>query len=201
MPRVGHDGDPGSVIDNERHMPRGRLPTLAFAAPALLFAYGVLRLVDRVDGIDGSGFLWSAGHVCFLGAVVTIGALDVALRSRASAPRIAGAAVAVGLAGVAAFAWVILGDLFPAFDHHVPTPDVVTALGPPALVLGLLVMLAVGGRQSSLSTRHLALVAVAFVLIGVALDILPLAAVVLFLALRPLGHERHPELRSGVGRR
>ncbi|MFE6892702.1 hypothetical protein [Streptomyces sp. NPDC057694] len=35
-------------------------------APALFGAYGVIRLLDGLDGVKGPGLAWTAGHLCFL---------------------------------------------------------------------------------------------------------------------------------------
>ena len=54
----------------------------AVAAPALLFLYGVLRLVDGRDGDHGPGWAWNAGHTLFFVAFVLLGTLVVAMRLR-----------------------------------------------------------------------------------------------------------------------
>ncbi|MGW2223240.1 hypothetical protein ACWCSD_50310, partial [Nonomuraea sp. NPDC001684] len=45
-------------------------PRIAFvAAPVLTFAYGVLRILDGLDGSRGPGPAWTTGHLAFIGAL------------------------------------------------------------------------------------------------------------------------------------
>lgn len=46
-------------------------PRFAYlAAPLLTLAYGLLRIIDGLDGVGGPGAVWTAGHVAFLLALV-----------------------------------------------------------------------------------------------------------------------------------
>ncbi|GGP69386.1 hypothetical protein [Saccharothrix coeruleofusca] len=46
-------------------------PRTAFiAAPLLVLAYGVIRIVDGFDGVRGPGPAWTIGHLAFLAALV-----------------------------------------------------------------------------------------------------------------------------------
>lgn len=155
--------------------------------PVLLLAYGVLRFVDRLGGSDGSGPLWVAGHVCFLVAIVGVAALDVLLWRGLRRNLLTDVADVIGLAGAAAFVWVILGDIFPAVDD---APDLVTALGPPAFLFGIFALLGVAARDKQLPWPHWVLVVVGFGCIAASLDLLPLAAVVLLLGFEPLRSHR-----------
>ena len=47
----------------------------ALAAPVLLLAYGLLRLIDGLDGIHGPGLAWTLGHLAFAAAMVLFGVL------------------------------------------------------------------------------------------------------------------------------
>jgi hypothetical protein len=39
-------------------------------APVLLGSYGVIRIIDGLDGSRGPGLAWTTGHLCFLVALV-----------------------------------------------------------------------------------------------------------------------------------
>src|SRR5688572_5631588 len=94
MVPAGHRGD------------RGGMKLLAIGGPLFLLAYGLLRLVDGLDGLHGPGRAWNVGHTFFLIAFVMFGALVWRLRGVSSV------AATAALVGSAAFVWVILGDLF-----------------------------------------------------------------------------------------
>lgn len=46
-----------------------KLPILL--APAFLFGYGIVRLIDGIDGVYGPGLAWSIGHLLFLAGFLT----------------------------------------------------------------------------------------------------------------------------------
>lgn len=163
-------------------------------APLLLLAYSLLRLRDGLDGGRGSGWLWTTGHLLFLGSIVCFALLAVLtprLLLRVGRPlfnTLRVLATVPVLAGAAAFAWVILGDISPAFREAVRVPVLVTALGPPLLVVGLVLMFGQLAR-ACLGRRWPwtpALVLVGLILISVDLDILPIGAFILLLAVVPL---------------
>ncbi|GAA2735203.1 hypothetical protein [Streptomyces nogalater] len=182
--------------------PATRLSRLCCALiPLLLLSYGVLRLIDGMDGHHGPGLAWNVGHLCFLAAFLLLGALVRELRAlvpTATARRrtAAGAAAAAGLLGAACFVWVILGDLFPTLSDRAPLPAPLELAGPLAFQLGLLTLLImlVTTRPRQLPLWSPALASVFFLLITVDLDLIPLAALVLMAALTPLARPRtlHP---------
>lgn len=45
-----------------------RIPFIA--APVLTFGYGVIRILDGLDGERGPGLAWTAGHLVFIAAMV-----------------------------------------------------------------------------------------------------------------------------------
>ncbi|GHH21456.1 hypothetical protein [Streptomyces rubradiris] len=161
--------------------------------PLLLLSYGVLRLIDGMDGHHGPGPAWNAGHLCFLAAFLLLGALVWELRalvpaSTARRRTAAGAATAAGLFGAACFVWVILGDLFPTLSDTAPLPAPLELAGPLAFEGGLLTLmiLLVTTRPRRLPVWSPALAFMFFLLITINLDLLPLAALVLMTALTPL---------------
>ena len=100
----------------------------ALAAPTFLLLYGLLRLVDGLDGDHGPGLAWSLGHALFLISFVLLGVLAVGMRhlvpaSTAWTRVVASLATVSALFGVGCFLWVILGDLFPDFRDGAPLPD------------------------------------------------------------------------------
>ena len=44
-----------------------RLPFIA--APLLALTYGIIRILDGLDGSRGPGLAWTTGHLAFLGAL------------------------------------------------------------------------------------------------------------------------------------
>ncbi|MFF8615394.1 hypothetical protein [Streptomyces sp. NPDC015350] len=170
---------------------------LCFLIPLLLLSYGVLRLIDGMDGDHGPGVAWNLGHAFFLAAFLLFGAFVVMLRSLVPAHTIrmrtaAGAAMVAGVFGAGCFVWVILGDLFSGFAESFPLPDPLELAGPLAFQLGMLALLIMmaAARPGRLPVWSPALVFVAFALIAVGLDLIPLAAVVLMVGLAPLARGR-----------
>jgi hypothetical protein len=172
--------------------PYAWLRPTALTASLLLFGYGVLRLLDGLDGHrDKSAWPWLAGHTLFLLGIVLFAVLMVGLRGvlLATSTRqrvLTDVATVAGLVGAAAFGWVILGDLFPRFAEAVSTPDVVLIGGPALFELGLLTLLVRAAVVRLLPVWGPALVLVGFVAIGVELDLLPVGAALVFGGLLPL---------------
>lgn len=159
----------------------------AVAAPAGLLVYAGFRFADGLDGRYGPGFAWSVGHVFFLVAMISFAAFAVAAGRRIGGPLPIGAATAV-VAGVTAFAWVIAGDLFPAFADAVPVPDPVTIAGPLLLLAGLLPLFVLVARERMRRWWASAPIfgVIGFALISVDLDLLAAAAMAFGVAMLPL---------------
>lgn len=171
--------------------------------PLLLLAYGMLRLIDGMDGDHGPGVAWNIGHAFFLVAFLLFGAFVVVLRGLVPADTIrmktvASAAMVAGVFGAGCFVWVILGDLFSGLAESAPLPGPLEFAGPMAFQLGMLTLLImlVAVRPRQLSVWSPALVFVSFVLIAVTLDLIPVAAVVLMAGLTPLARNRVPGTES-----
>ncbi|MBQ0906896.1 hypothetical protein [Micromonospora sp. U21] len=181
--------------------------TAAVGAPMLVLLYGVLRIIDGLDGDHGSGWAWNLGHALFLVAFVLFAGLVVGLRRLLASAGAAGSsttprtglrvlldvATAAGLVGVAAFLWVILGDLFPRLADAAPLPDPAMAAGPLLFQFGLLTLLvrAAVGRPQLLPGWGPPLVLLGFVPIAVNLDLLPIGAALILSGLLPLWHRVH----------
>ncbi|WP_319461990.1 hypothetical protein [Micromonospora sp. RTP1Z1] len=172
--------------------PHAWLRPTALTASLLLFGYGILRLLDGLDGYrDKSGWPWLAGHGLFLLGMVLFAVLMVELRRLllATSPRqrvLTDVATVAGLVGAAAFGWVILGDLFPRFADAVSPPDLVLIGGPALFQLGLLTLLVRAAVVRLLPAWGPVLVLVGFVAIAVDLDLLPVGAALVFGGLLPV---------------
>ncbi len=72
------------------------------AAPLLLLAYGVIRIIDGLDGVRGPGVAWTTGHLAFVLALALFIPIMWTMRRLAGAGRAATAAAVTGFAGIAA---------------------------------------------------------------------------------------------------
>jgi hypothetical protein len=180
------------------------------AAPALLLAYGVARLIDGLDGSYGPGPAWTIGHLLFGGGLTLFGVVLFGLRQEVSRYRvIATAAAAVGLAGLLVFIRSVVVDLIVGFqgadradmDRIYPRYDgfpgglptafyrIVDNVGPAFFILGLLTLLI---QLAVVRPRRLpwwspVLVAIGFACSTVNLDLLPAAGALMLLGLLPVG--------------
>ncbi|MFB8115911.1 hypothetical protein ACFC51_08475 [Streptomyces sp. NPDC055962] len=165
-----------------------RAPVLV--APLLLALYGLLRLVDGLDGDHGPGLAWNLGHTLFFFGFLLFGVVTFRLRELVPGTTLRGriaanAATAAGLSGIACFLWVILGDLFA---DVAPLPEPLEMTGPLAFQLGwltLLVML-VTATPRLLPVWSPLFVLAGFVLFAADLDLLPVGAVLLMAGLAPV---------------
>jgi hypothetical protein len=168
----------------------------ALAAPGLLFVYGLLRLIDGMDGNHGPGLAWNLGHAAFLVAFLLLGVLVVGLRRRIHLPTrghtiVATTATVGALIGVAAFVRVILGDLFQQLDDAMPLPEPVYVAGPLLFQAGVLALLVLATLlPPKLPVWSPVLVFLGFVPIAVNLDLLPLGALLILIGLTPLARAR-----------
>jgi len=160
---------------------RGDMKTLTIGGPLCLLAYGLLRLVDGLDGSHGSGWAWNVGHTFFLAAFLMFGVLVWMLRD------VSAVAATAALAGSAAFVWVILGDLFSGLPG---LPDPLMIAGPLLFQLGVLALLAVLAVRHDVTVWSPVLVLAGFVVLMVNLDLIPLGALLLLGGLAPLA--AHP---------
>jgi hypothetical protein len=171
------------------------------AAPALTVAYGLLRLADGIDGEHGPGFLWTAGHLAFVAALLLFVHVMLAVRRMAGGGALATTAAAVGVIGVicavAQFGIdIVVGiaaddkaEMRQMFADVQDVPGVATAVygpGPALFYLGLIALvirLAVV-RAAPVWTPVAMVLAVGVALAG--LDLLPLAGLLMLAALAPL---------------
>jgi hypothetical protein len=165
----------------------------ALIAPVLLFLYGVLRLVDGLDGDHGHGLAWNVGHTLFFVAFVLFGGLTVGLRqvvapAAARTRAVANVATAAGLLGAACFVWVTLGDLFADLHDAAPLPDPLELVGPLLFQVGVLALLVVlvTGHPRRLPVWSPLLVLAGFLLFAVNLDLIPIGALLVLAGLAPI---------------
>ena len=175
----------------------------ALAAPTLLLVYGLLRLVDGLDGDHGPGLAWNLGHASFLVGFVLLGVLIAGMRRlvppAATVTRIvASLATVAGLFGVACFLWVILGDLFAGFHDAAPLPDALEAIGPLSFQLGVLTLLVIlaTARPRRLPFWSPLLVLLGFGMFAVSLDLIPVGALLVLAGLAPLAGDRPASLSA-----
>jgi hypothetical protein len=135
--------------------------TAYLAAPGLLAGYGLLRLVDGLDGSYGPGFWWNASHALLLAALVLFGAVLAGLvglaRGRPARWLAVGVTVLAGaglliflrtvvidlVVGLRATDRATMSELFERYrDAPVPLPGAVSDLGPALFFVGLTLLLA-----------------------------------------------------------
>jgi hypothetical protein len=157
---------------------------VALNAPLLLLAYGLLHLIDGLDGSYGPGLAQNLSYLAFLAAMVLFGLLAAAVRPLVapSARTVAAVAATVTLAGTACFLWAIAGDLTGAFPDATP----VRIAGLLFLALGMLTLLGllVAARQTPAWSPLLFGAGIAAIIIDV--GYLPLGALIVLAALAPL---------------
>jgi len=178
------------------------------AAPALMLAYGIVRLIDGRDGTYGPGPAWTVGHLLFLGALVLYGLVIASLWRQipvgGTARRVTAGILAGGAAvGLVAFIRVAVLDIvvgLKAADHaeksaladkyaDVPAilPTAFYEMAPMLFMLGLTALLvqhAVIARRTAVVLSPVATL-LGFVAIAVNLDLLPLGAAFIWLSLLP----------------
>ncbi|SIM64115.1 hypothetical protein [Micromonospora cremea] len=171
------------------------------AAPVLVMGYGIIRLVDGLDGIRGPGPAWTIGHLAFLGALIAFIFAFWQMRRMAGGRVLATVSATAGTFGAVALIIQFSIDIaagFLATDnygmsmivHQVRTLPGISQLaydfGPYAFYLGqlaLVVLLAVQ-RRIKLWTPVLVLADLATPFIDK--DLIPLGAVLLLVSFLPL---------------
>lgn len=76
--------------------------TVFLAAPLLTFAYGVIRILDGLDGSRGPGVAWTTGHLAFMAAMVMFLFVFGHLRRLAGRDLLSTVTVVVGAVGALA---------------------------------------------------------------------------------------------------
>ena len=194
-------------------MNRMRLIKISFvAAPAFLFLYGIAHAIDGLDGNYGPGLAWTVGHIMFLCALVMFGVVIVGLYSRIQGGTmwrtvIARCALVVSLIGLITFIQSPIVDIIAGLrapDHaamgalqsqlnsYPNTPvSPYYNFGPLLFQLGLLVLML---QLAILKPRQIpwwspAMLLLGFLVLGFDLDLLPLGAILVGIALYNSGYE------------
>ncbi|MFB4305928.1 hypothetical protein [Actinomadura sp. GTD37] len=170
------------------------------AAPLLVTVYGLVRLLDGLDG-RGPGFFWTAGHAAFLAALVLFVPALLEMRRRAGRGLLATVTAVVGLGG-AGFAMaqiaidiavgVLAADdagMQRMFQDVKSVPGVGLAVydaGPPLFYLGLLAAMIHLVAVRAAPVWALAVLASGVVVSAVDLNLLPLGGLLMTAALMPL---------------
>ncbi|MER5636745.1 hypothetical protein ABT095_07315 [Kitasatospora sp. NPDC002227] len=89
--------------------------TAFVAAPVLTAAYGVFRIINGLDGVRQPGFTWSAGHLCFIGALVCFVRAFAAMRTEAGSGRLSTVAFWTATVGAGAVVGQFVIDLVVGF--------------------------------------------------------------------------------------
>jgi len=180
-------------------MPSSRLPFLL--APLCLGAYGVIRILDGLDGSRGPGLAWTAGHVFFLVGLVFFGQTLRTMRALAGRTRLATAALVTGIAGALALGGQFAIDVVVGFlaadragmDAHfariqdVPGVDVVFySYGPLLFFAGQFVLVTLLAVRRRVKPWAPVLVLAESVLPVLDKDFIPLGAALLLVAFAPL---------------
>jgi hypothetical protein len=184
-------------------------------APLLLLAYGIVRLIDGADGNHGPGLAWTIGHLLFLAGFLLYAAVLVGLRRLIVRGRgLATVAVVAGLIGVVAFVRVIvidlivgiraadpaamdrIGDEYDRWPGNLGIYDTFYEIGPLLFLLGLLTLAILLTVARKLPVWSPVLLALGFVLITINLDLMPLGAAALLIAVLPLVTSRQPDSRE-----
>jgi hypothetical protein len=194
-------------------MPSSRLAFLL--APLCLGAYGVVRILDGLDGSRGPGFAWTTGHLFFLVGLVFFVQAFRTMWTLAGRTRLATAGFAVGIVGALAVGVqfgidVVVGFLSEdrarmdaSFAQIQDTPGVEAAFygyGPMLFFVGMIVLVTLLAvrRRVPWWAPVLALVDVVLPLLDK--DFIPLGAALLLVAFAPLIRESAPGTRSPAPR-
>ncbi|NUT47451.1 MAG: hypothetical protein HOV94_09120 [Saccharothrix sp.] len=180
------------------------------AAPLLVLAYGVFRIVDGFDGERGPGPAWTIGHLAFVGALVLFIGIFRHMRGLIG-PKARITAVVATLGAVALIGQfsVDLVAGFMASDHatmagisrEIRTLPGVSALfydlGPYLFYLGQLVLVVqlAMGRHVRLWTPLLVLADLAMPFIDK--DLIPVGATLLLISFTPLALASRAAKSSG----
>ncbi|MGW6707278.1 hypothetical protein ACWGDE_20630 [Streptomyces sp. NPDC054956] len=177
-------------------------PRTAFiAAPVLMGTYGVVRIIDGLDGSRGPGFAWSAGHLCFLAALVFFVRGFATMRDLAGANRLAAVGLWTGTAGAVAVAGQFAMDLAVGFlsadrgamdvlfTRVQDIPGVLPVFydfGPLLFFVGQLILVSQLAARRVLKVWAPVLVLVDTTLPFADKDLIPLGAVLLLVSFAPL---------------
>ena len=88
------------------------------AAPVLVMGYGIVRLVDGLDGVRGPGPAWTIGHLAFLGALIAFISVFWQMRRMAGGRALATVCATAGTLGALALITQFSIDLAAGSAGH-----------------------------------------------------------------------------------
>ncbi|MCK2214081.1 hypothetical protein MF672_009805 [Actinomadura sp. ATCC 31491] len=172
------------------------------AAPLFVLAYGVIRILDGLDGSRGPGLAWTTGHLAFMAALALFVPIFWRLRRMAGGGAFATASAAAGTVGVAALLGQFGVDLVVGFlsaDHDAmgvlfeqvkAVPGVSVAIYdvlPFLFYIGQLALVGLLAARRQVKAWTFALVLTDLMLPFVTKDLIPLGALCLLVSFVPLG--------------
>ena len=184
--------------------------TALIAAPLLVLAYGVLRIVDGLDGVRGPGVAWTVGHLAFLGALTLFVPIFWEMRSMLGRSAVATTALVAGVVGIGCAAAQFTIDIivgFLAADHDAMSPMfeqvqampgvslAVYSAGPILFYVAQLAFAALLAGHRMVKVWVPVAVLAEIVLSAVNKDLIPVGAVLLFVSFLPLMGRRTPVAR------
>lgn len=97
-------------------------------APLLTLTYGVIRIIDGLDGHRGPGFAWTTGHLAFIGAMALFIIVFVRMRQMAGRNALSTVLTVIAIAGALALITQFTIDVIAGFmsDDHL-TMSLMTA--------------------------------------------------------------------------
>jgi hypothetical protein len=76
-------------------------PRIAFiAAPLFVLAYGVIRILDGLDGSRGPGLAWTTGHLAFMAALILFASTFLQMRRMAGRGTFSTVSAGLGIVGI-----------------------------------------------------------------------------------------------------
>lgn len=173
----------------------------AVAAPLLMLAYGIIRLVGRMDGVYGPGLDWQAAHLANLAGLILFVPLVLAIRRLLAPGWVREVVVVVSLVGAATSIVQFVADIvegllaadkagmreLSAQFHSVPGVDLAFyQVGPQLLYIGMIALTAMLARERTLPWWSVAVVLVSSLLPLATLNLIPVSAAGYLVALVPL---------------
>lgn len=179
-----------------------RIPFIA--APLLVLAYGVIRILDGLDGSRGPGIAWTTGHLAFMAALVLYVPIFWQMRRMAGGNALATASAAAGTVGVVALLAQFGIDIavgFMSADHEAMGglfDQVKSVPGVSAVVYDVVPLLFFAGQLALVvqlaALRRVKMWAPVLVLADLVLpfvekDLIPLGALCLLVSFVPLARQ------------
>ncbi|MEQ4720726.1 hypothetical protein [Nonomuraea sp. B19D2] len=190
-----------------------RLRFAFIAAPLLVFAYGVIRILDGLDGSRGPGIAWTTGHLAFMAALVLFVPTFWRLRHLAGRNALATASAVAGTAGIVAllaqFAIdVVVGFMAadhdamgPLFDQVQAVPGVELAVydaGPYLFYVAQLALVVHCALRKEVKAWTPVLVLIDLMLPLIDKDFIPVGAIFLLVSFWPLARRDVPAARHAL---